>query len=148
MPSRSRTSTPEAGAARFHALRLTPGTDLRRGIEAAFAKTGARAGFVAAVVGSLTEAALRHAGRDEGATVPGPLEIVALSGTLGAGGVHLHLAVSDTEGTVTGGHLLLGSPVRTTAELVLGLLPGLVFERPLDLGTGHRELSIRPARPR
>ena len=106
-----------------------------------------RAGYVAAVVGSLTGARLRFAGRDAGATVAGPLEILSLSGTLGAGGVHLHLAVSDADGAVTGGHLLHGCPVRTTAEIVLAFLPGTIFERPVDPETGFRELAIRP-RPR
>lgn len=132
-----------AAETRHVALRLSPGADLRSGVEAAFAATGARAGFVAAVVGSLSEARLRFAGRDGGTTVPGPLEVVSLSGTLGAGGAHLHLAVSDEEGRMTGGHLLPGCPVRTTAEVVLGLLPGVIFERPLDPATGFRELSIR-----
>ena len=131
------------GAALFHAVRLRPGADLRGGIEAAFADTGARAGFVAAAVGSLNEAHLRHAGRNEGTATAGPLEVVALSGTLGMGGVHLHVAVSDAEGAMTGGHLLHGCTVRTTAEIVLGLLPGLVLERPRDPATGHRELAIR-----
>ena len=140
MRSASRTSTPEAAA-----FRLLPGDDLRRGIEEAFEATGARAGFVAAVVGSLTEARLRHAGREEGAVTPGPLEILSLSGTLGEDGVHLHLSVSDARGAVAGGHLLHGCPVRTTAEIVLGLLPDLVFERPVDPATGHRELAIRLA---
>ena len=141
MRSASRTSTPEAG---FHPLRLRPGTDLRGGIEAAFAGLGPRAGFVAAAVGSLVEARLRFAGRDGGTMVHGPLEIVALSGTLGAGGPHLHLAVADEDGAVTGGHLLHGCPVRTTAEVVLGVLPDLIFERPADPGTGYQELAIRP----
>lgn len=132
--------------ARFEAVRLTPGADLRGGVERAFAATGASAGFVAAVVGSLTEARLRLAGRDDGTTVGGPLEVVSLSGTLGAGGAHLHLAVSDGRGAMTGGHLLRGCRVRTTAEVVLGLLPGVVFERPLDPETGFRELAIRHLR--
>ena len=76
---------------------------------------------------------------------PGPLEILSLSGTLGAGGAHLHLSVSDAAGAVTGGHLLHGSTVRTTAEIVLGLLPELIFERPVDPTTSHRELAIRLA---
>jgi predicted DNA-binding protein with PD1-like motif len=133
--------------ARFAAVRLTPGEDLRAGIEAAFAATGARAGFIAAAVGSLGPAALRYAGEEGAATVDGPLEIVALSGTLSVDGAHLHLAVSRADGTVAGGHLLPGSVVRTTAEVVLGLLPGLAFDRPVDPATGYRELRVRAGRP-
>jgi predicted DNA-binding protein with PD1-like motif len=128
--------------ARFTALRLTPGEDLRAGVEAAFAATGAKAGFVAAAVGSLGPAMLRLAGEDGTTAIPGPLEIVALSGTLSSDGPHLHLAVSRADGTVAGGHLLAGSIVRTTAEIVLGLLPGLAFTRPHDAQTGYNELTI------
>lgn len=128
--------------ARFTAFRLTPGEDLRTGIEAAFTATGARAGFIAAAVGSLGPAMLRFAGEEGATTIPGPLEIVSLSGTLSVDGPHLHLAVSRADGTVAGGHLLPGAMVRTTAEIVLGLLPGLVFTRPHDARTGYNELMI------
>ncbi len=128
--------------ARFTAVRLHPGEDLRAGIEAAFAATGARAGFVAAAVGSLGPAMLRLAGEDGATAIPGPLEIVALSGTLSVDGPHLHLAVSRADGTVMGGHLLPGSTVRTTAEIVLGHLPGLAFTRPFDAKTGYNEINI------
>jgi predicted DNA-binding protein with PD1-like motif len=131
--------------ARFTAFRLTPGEDLRAGIEAAFTATGARAGFIAAAVGSLGPAMLRLAGEEAATAIPGPLEIVALSGTLSPDGPHLHLAVSRADGTVAGGHLLHGSIVRTTAEIVIGLLPSLAFTRPLDARTGYNELTISTA---
>ncbi|MBL9059102.1 MAG: DUF296 domain-containing protein, partial [Mangrovicoccus sp.] len=73
-----------------------------------------------------------------------PLEIVALSGTLSRDGVHLHLAVADATGAMTGGHLLAGSLVRTTAELVLALAAEVVFHRPLDPATGYPELGFLP----
>ncbi len=75
-------------------------------------------------------------------TLAGPLEIVALSGTLSPDGVHLHLAVADAEGRMTGGHLLAGCIVRTTAELVLGLAAGVAFARRPDPRTGYAELSM------
>lgn len=134
------------GAGRFLALRLRPGEDLRAALEAAFDRAPERAGFVAACVGSLEEAALRPAGRDDPLVVGGPLEVVALSGTLSVDGPHLHLAVSRADGTMAGGHLLRGCPVRTTAELVLGLVEGVTFERPFDPRTGFRELAMRRAR--
>ena len=46
-------------------IRLRPGDDLRRALEATVASTGCSAGFVLAGVGSLTEARLRFAGADE-----------------------------------------------------------------------------------
>jgi len=35
-----------------------------------------------------------------------------------------------------------GCIVRTTAEIVLGELQGVIFERPIDVRTGYDELSI------
>ncbi|MDF0601881.1 DUF296 domain-containing protein [Psychromarinibacter sp. C21-152] len=133
-----------AAATRFVALRLQPGDDLRRALEAAFAAAPETAGFVAACIGSLTGARLRPAGRDDPLAVPGPLEIVALSGTLSAEGPHLHLAVSDAEGRMTGGHLLPGCTVRTTAEIVLGLTSAVAFRRADDPRTGYKELFLHP----
>lgn len=55
---------------------------------------------------------------------------------------HLHIAVADSSGAVIGGHLCAGSLVRTTAELVIGLLPEWRFSRKLDPATGYAELQI------
>lgn len=130
------------GATRFLALRLLPGEDLRAALEAAFAAAPERAGFVCAAVGSLTRATLRLAGAEGASLVEGPLEIVALSGTLAPEGPHLHLAVADARGRVSGGHLLAGSPVRTTCELVIGLTDAVRFTRRSDTRTGYAELFI------
>jgi predicted DNA-binding protein with PD1-like motif len=52
--------------------------------------------------------------------------------------------VADSTGSVIGGHLCAGSLVRTTAELVVGLLPEWRFCRQLDPATGYAELRIHP----
>ncbi|MGR3485479.1 MAG: PPC domain-containing DNA-binding protein [Paracoccaceae bacterium] len=134
--------TPLPSATRHAALRLMPGTDLRAGLEAARATLDASAAAVVACVGSLTHATLRHAGREDGSEHPGPLEIVSLSGTLGAGGAHLHLGVSDARGRMAGGHLLYGATVRTTAEIVLAILDDLHFARESCAISGYAELVI------
>jgi predicted DNA-binding protein with PD1-like motif len=85
---------------------------------------------------------LRYAAEDEGTVLPGPLELVTLSGTVEAGGMHLHVSVSDARGEVRGGHLMPGCIVRTTAELVIGLLQGWEFSRPVDAATGYKELLV------
>ncbi|TMV54085.1 DUF296 domain-containing protein, partial [Thioclava sp. BHET1] len=85
---------------------------------------------------------LRFADQTEGEMIGGPLKIVALSGTFSPDGPHLHIAVSDEAGRMTGGHLLAGSPVRTTVELVIGLVSGLRFLRRADPETGFSELSF------
>ncbi len=128
-------------------LRLQPGDDLRLALEAWIGKQGESAGCVLLGIGSLSVAQLRLAGQQESTAIRGDLEILSLTGTLSPDGAHLHIAVADRTGAVIGGHLCTGSQVRTTAELVLGLLPEWAFHRDLDPATGYAELQISPRAP-
>jgi predicted DNA-binding protein with PD1-like motif len=128
-------------------LRLSPGDDLRLSLEAWMALQQAQAGCVISGIGSLSVAQLRLAGQQESTTITEDLEILSLAGTLSLDGVHLHVAVADSRGTVIGGHLCAGSLVRTTAELLVGLLPEWRFCRRLDPATGYAELEIHPSQP-
>jgi predicted DNA-binding protein with PD1-like motif len=85
---------------------------------------------------------LRLGCQQQSTTVRGDLEIISLAGTLAAGGAHLHIAIANNTGALMGGHLCAGSLVRTTAELVVGLLPEWEFRRELDSATGYAELQI------
>ena len=49
---------------------------------------------------------------------------------------HLHMALSTAIGQVLGGHVAAGCTVRTTAEVLLALLPGWAFTREPDAETG------------
>jgi uncharacterized protein len=128
-------------------LRLTPGQDLRRALEAWMGEQEEQGGCVISAVGSLSVAQLRLAGAVEASAIHGELEILSLSGTLSPDGAHLHIAIADGSGAVIGGHLCAGSLVRTTAELVIGLLPEWRFNRELDPATGYAELQISPQAP-
>jgi predicted DNA-binding protein with PD1-like motif len=123
-------------------LRLQPGDDLRRALETWMGEQQEQAGCLISAVGSLSVAQLRLAGAREATEFRGELEILSLSGTLSRDGAHLHIAVANSNGTVIGGHLCSGSLVRTTAELVIGLLPEWRFRRRLDPTTGYAELEI------
>ncbi|MES2509177.1 MAG: PPC domain-containing DNA-binding protein [Pseudomonadota bacterium] len=132
----------------IHTLRLHPGDDLRQavaaGSEGLMAELGLHAACVVSSVGSLSCAVLRYAGQADGSRLEGPLEMITLSGTIaapGGGGVHLHASVADAQGRVSGGHLMPGCIVRTTAEIVLALLPDWSFVRALDPQTGFQELT-------
>ncbi|MFM8605713.1 MAG: PPC domain-containing DNA-binding protein [Cyanobium sp.] len=125
-------------------LRLPPGADLRRALEAWMGEQQEQAGCLISAVGSLTLAQLRFAGATQATAIQGELEILSLSGTLSPDGAHLHIAIADSMGAVMGGHLCAGSLVRTTAELVIGLLPDWQFSRELDPATGYPELRITP----
>ncbi|MYN15596.1 DUF296 domain-containing protein [Rugamonas sp. FT107W] len=124
------------------ALRLDPGDDLRAALVAALLASGHEAGYVLQGVGSLSVAQLRYAGQPQPDTLRGDLEILTLAGSLSADGAHLHMSVSDAQGRVLGGHVCAGCVVRTTAELLLALLPGRRFTRELDPRTGYPELKI------
>lgn len=124
-------------------LRLRPGEDLRRAVEDAVAQAGASAAFVLSGIGSLRPACIRMAGAADATTLDADLELLTLAGSVSADGAHLHLSVADAMGRVTGGHLAYGSTVRTTAELLLALLPGWQFDRAIDPATGYAELVPR-----
>ena len=124
-------------------LRLSPGEDLRGVLAGALAQRQEKAACVLSAVGSFSRAVLRYAGEDQATVLAGPLELVALSGTISLDGPHLHASVSDAQGHVKGGHLMPGCIVRTTAEVVLGMLPQWEFRRELDPATGYLELLAR-----
>ena len=128
-------------------LRLTPGEDLRKALDAAFtqlqAEQNIQAACVISAVGSLSRAVLRYAAEPGGTVLEEPLELITLSGTLSADGAHLHASVADARGNVRGGHMMPGCIVRTTAEIVLAPLPGWEFTRAQDAQTGFKELVVR-----
>jgi uncharacterized protein len=124
-------------------MRLQPGADLRRALGAWMGELEEQAGCVISAGGSLAVAQLRLAGAAEATAFHGELEIVSLSGTLSPDGAHPHIAVTNSRGTVIGGHICTGSLVRTTAELVVGLLTDCHFCRELDPATGYAELAIK-----
>jgi uncharacterized protein len=126
------------------ALRLKPQQDLKVELDQYIQTQKLEAACILTCVGSLTEAMLRHAGQPAGTHYQGPLEIVSLTGMMSVHGSHYHIAIADSTGQTWGGHLLNGSLIYTTAEIVIGVLSHLSFERVHDPATGYRELSIQP----
>jgi hypothetical protein len=124
-------------------IRLPSATDLKRALEESLASQNTDSAFVIAGIGSLVEATLRYADESLVSTLSGPLEIVSISGSLSPAGAHLHVSVSDARGQVYGGHLGYGSIVRTTAEVLLALLPNGSLTREHDARTGYKELVVR-----
>lgn len=124
------------------AVRLLPGQDLKRELADLVRREEIEAGCVLTCVGSLTQVALRFADRHEATTLTGRFEIVSLVGTLSPDGLHLHMAVSDGDGCTVGGHVMDGNLIHTTAEVVIGKLPGVKFTRTHDERTGYKELTV------
>lgn len=129
-------------------IRLTPGQDLRSALQDAVQSQNCRAAFVLSGIGSLSTAGLRFAGADKPERLTGDMEILSLSGTVAFdvanSSSHLHMALSTATGQVLGGHVAAGCIVRTTAEVLLALLPEWQFAREPDVATGFDELVVRP----
>ncbi|HHR5883806.1 TPA: PPC domain-containing DNA-binding protein [Providencia alcalifaciens] len=128
--------------ARFIALRLRPGDDVILTLQQQVKHHQLQAAFIAGCVGSLTDVALRFAGQENTHLTSGKFEIVSLIGTLDAQGEHLHLAVSDENGHMRGGHMMPGCTVRTTLELIIGELENNTFTREHCTLSGYEELVI------
>ena len=124
------------------ATRLCPGQDILRELELMAERQGIEAACVLTCVGSLTRACLRFANRSEATVMNGHFEIVSLTGILSRYGSHFHIAIADGQGATFGAHLLPGSTVYTTAEIVLGVFSELRFLRTFDPRTGFPELDI------
>ena len=124
----------------IEARRLQPGDDLRSALEELQLTAGGAA--ILTCVGSLSKTQLRMAGTKHIWLSEEPVEIVSLVGTLSRDGVHLHLSVSLPTGEVIGGHLMSGTLVRTTAEIVVAHLGGAKLVRRPDLATGFKELCF------
>ncbi len=120
--------------------RLTPGEDLKEGINDIISKNGIKSGIIICIVGSLNYANLRMADEKLKA-LNGPFEIICAQGTISMNGIHVHIAISDEEGNLIGGHLKEGCIINTTAEICI-LKSDLLLKRAFDPKTGYKELKL------
>ncbi len=123
-------------------LRLKPGMLLKEEIQKFVNVQHIQAGWIASCVGSLTEFAIRFANQPDVATGAGFFEIVSLSGTVSESGSHLHIAIADSTGKLSGGHLAANSKVYTTAEIVIHCTNKYILKREKDGSTQWEELQI------
>jgi predicted DNA-binding protein with PD1-like motif len=126
----------------IYAFRLQPGQDLLKSIQEYTVQHQIEAGWVAASVGSLTNYHIRFANQQTGEKGSGHFEILSLNGTVSVNGSHLHIAVADSTGRTIGGHLLEGSTIYTTAEIVIQTSHKHIFSRAKDGSTPWKELQI------
>ena len=72
----------------------------------------------------------------------GPFEIISCTGVVALSGSHIHIGIADGAGQCLGGHLLPGSIVYTTVELVVqNLSQEWCFERKHCPLSGYEELA-------
>ena len=127
-----------------HAFRLKPGDDLLKSIQRYVIEKNIQAGFIMTCVGSLKEINIRLANADKFLVKKEHFEIVSLVGCVSCNDrYHLHISVSDSEGNTKGGHLKENNIIYTTAEIVLGELPKLSFNKVNNPGEDWPELEIK-----
>lgn len=124
------------------AVRLTKGMDLKLSLAKLVAEHDVKAGSIASCVGCISHLNLRLAGAEK----QEPFEIVSVMGTLTPEHQHVHISVSDRGGRVWGGHLMEGTVIDTTAELIIHSYSELEFTRAMDDSTGYTELQVNPSK--
>lgn len=128
---------------KIHTFRLKPMDDLFDSIEEFVKQNHIQAGCVLSSVGSLTHVTLRLANRSDYNEYEGHFEIVSMTGTVSVNGSHIHMAISDGDGATSGGHLVSGCKVYTTAEIVIAEFEDVIYKRELlENDSGYEELVI------
>jgi hypothetical protein len=128
--------------------RLLENQDLAENIKQKAEDAGIRAGTLIAI-GSLKDAVLGYykEGEYKNTRLNGPLEIASCTGNIAVDEedrviIHAHLVVSDEKGRAFGGHLMKGSHVGATAELVMIEAIGVKLQRALDKETKLKLLKL------
>ena len=125
-----------------HALRLTKGQDLKIEIINYCKEHDIDTAVVLSSVGCIYQYRMRMAGGKEVKEGQGEYEIISLNGTISKAKAHLHLGISDNMMKMYGGHLMDGTLINTTCELILGELEEYQSIRKFDDTTGYDEISF------
>ena len=81
--------------------------------------------FLISVVGDLSKVAIKCPLNQKPRTIEKKLEIITLTGYLTSKDSHLHISVSDENCSVYGGHLLPGSIVLNSLDILIGEVPNI-----------------------
>ena len=129
-----------------HVLRLSSGEDLLEAMSTYCEKYNIEAAYIGTCVGGLSQVSFRKGVTRHLLTLKGTFEVVSMEGTVSIGGNHIHASVSDQDFNVKGGHLMQGTIVQTTAEIVLIQLESFELHRSKDLLSGYKSLKVREIR--
>ena len=126
-----------------HVFRLKPGDDLYKSLKTYVNTHKINSAFIMTCVGSLQKINIRLAEATDYYINEAHYEITSLVGCLSCNDrIHLHITLADKHGNCYGGHLCEGNIIFTTAEIVLGELPQLVFTKEKDETSGWDELKV------
>ena len=131
---------------RVIAVRLKPGTDVLLGLQEACERNGINNGVILSAIGSRQDPHFCNpvelptkAGYGYGETLhlTGPIELTSASGIIchddeGNTNLHVHMTVTDRHGNAHGGHLVEGTKVLLTVDVILAEIEGLVMGRKFD----------------
>ena len=81
--------------------------------------------FLISAVGDLSKVSFKCPLNDKPIILEKKLEIITLSGYLKLNECHLHISVSDEDCKVFGGHLLSGTTVLKSLDILVGVIPSL-----------------------
>ena len=129
------------------AVRLRRGQDLLASIRSIADQHNIKAAVVLSGVGCVTRACIRDASGVNVHTLEEPMEIVSLMGTVSKARCHLHIALAREDLSTLGGHLMEGTIINTTCELILGLCSEWVFMKEQDEETGYDEIVFMRPQP-
>ena len=125
-----------------YVFRLKRGDDLKKSIIDFCQNNNIESGCIVTVVGSVYEIRIRKADGVSEYFETKDFEIVSLTGTISKDGAHLHIALADNRLVTIGGHLLEGTKVNTTAEVVIMKFNNYDLCRKFDVNTGYKELEV------
>lgn len=125
------------------AFRLQPGTDVLLGLTEACKRAGINNGVILSGIGSLNGVQFCNpvelptkAGYGYGETLhlTGPIELTSAAGIIchddeGNTNLHVHIGLSDRHGNAHGGHLVEGTKVLLTVDVVIAEIEGMVMGR-------------------
>ena len=128
---------------RVLAIRLKPGTDVLLGLTEACKRAGINNGVILSAIGSLDSPHFcdvvelpTKAGYGYGETLhlTGPIELTNASGIIchddeGNTNLHVHMTLTDRHGNAHGGHLVEGTKVLITVDVVIAEIEGMVMGR-------------------
>ena len=131
---------------RVVALRLKPGTDVLLGLEEACKRSGINNGVSLSAIGSLDSPQFCDVvevptkagyGYGEVLHLTGPIELTNASGIIchddeGNTNLHVHMTLTDRHGNAHGGHLVEGTKVLLTVDVIIAEIEGLVMGRKFD----------------
>ncbi|NLC34394.1 MAG: DNA-binding protein [Erysipelothrix sp.] len=126
----------------YFVFRLERGSDLKQGIIDFCNENKIESGAIVTAVGCVSEVSIRKADGVNQYFEIKDYELVSLTGTISKDGVHLHVALSDVNLKTIGGHLLDGTIVNTTMEIVIMKFDKYTLTRSFDENTGYNELEV------